>query len=64
MKRKVNLASAIGILLAAAGFAIDAIQGAIEEKERKQLIHDEVEEEVKRYLTKGEDKTEDEEEAE
>ena len=44
MKRKVNLASAIGILRAAAGFAIDAVQSALAEKEQEELIDEKVEE--------------------
>ena len=64
--KKVNLASAIGILLAAAGFAIDAIQSALDEKRQQEYIHECVETEVKKYLTDGEEpKTEEgEEEAE
>ena len=68
MKKKVNLASFIGILLAAAGFAIDAIQSAIDEKRQQEYIHECVETEVKKYLTDGEEPEteteEDEEEAE
>ena len=48
--KRVNLASAIGILLAAAGFAIDAIQSVIAEKEQEKYIDEKVEEKVKLYL--------------
>lgn len=65
--RKFNLASCIGILLAAAGFAIDAIQSAIAEREQEKYIDEKVEEKVKLYLEGGtseEENKEDEEEAE
>lgn len=63
--RKVNLASVIGILLAAAGFAIDAIQSALAEKEQEKYIDEKVEEKVKLYLEGGtSEETEDEEAAE
>ncbi len=62
--RKVNLASAIGILLAAAGFAIDAIQSALAEKEQEKYIDEKVEEKVKLYLEGGtSEETEEDEEA-
>jgi hypothetical protein len=61
--RKVNLASVIGILLAAAGFAIDAVQSALAEKEQERIIDEKVEEKVKQYL-KGSTSEESEEEAE
>lgn len=59
--RKVNLASAIGILLAAAGFAIDAIQSALAEKEQEKYIDEKVEEKVKLYLEGGTSEEENEE---
>lgn len=64
--KKVNLASAIGIFLAAAGFAIDAIQSALAEKEQERIIDEKVEEKVKLYLEGGtpEENEESEEEAE
>lgn len=62
--RKVNLASAIGILLAAAGFAIDAIQSALAEKEQEKYIDEKVEEKVKLYLEGGTSEEENEEEDE
>ena len=65
--KKVNLASAIGILLAAAGFAIDAIQSALDEKRQQEYINEKVEEAVeRRLLGNGEEPEteEDEEEAE
>ena len=64
--KKVNLASCIGILLAAAGFAIDAIQSALAEKEQERIIDEKVEEKVKLYLgnTSEEENEESEEEAE
>lgn len=64
--KKVNLASCIGILLAAAGFAIDAIQSALAEKEQERMIDEKVEEKVKLYLgnTSEEENEESEEEAE
>lgn len=64
--KKVNLASAIGILLAAAGFAIDAIQSALDEKRQQEYINERVEEAVERRLGNGEEPEteEDEEEAE
>lgn len=65
--KKVNLASCIGILLAAAGFAIDAIQSALAEKEQERYINERVKEEVKLQLGAGtteEENEESEEEAE
>lgn len=66
--KKVNLASAIGILLAAAGFAIDAIQSALDEKRQQEYIDEKVEEAVERRLLgngeEPENETEDEEAAE
>lgn len=62
--RKVNLASAIGILLAAAGFAIDAIQSALAEKEQEKYIDEKVEEKVKLYLEGGISEKENEEDEE
>ena len=65
--RKVNLASAIGILLAAAGFAIDAIQSALDERRQQEYIDERVAEAIERRLGNGEEPPEteeDEEEAE
>ena len=64
--KKVNLASCIGILLAAAGFAIDAIQSALDEKRQQEYIDERVEEAIERRLGSGEEPEteEDEEEAE
>lgn len=65
--KKVNLASFIGVLLAAAGFAIDAIQSTLAEKEQERYIDEKVEEKVKLYLEGGtseEENEESEEEAE
>ena len=61
--KRVNLASAIGILLAAAGFAIDAIQSVIAEKEQEKYIDEKVEEKVKLYLEGGTSEEKDDEEA-
>lgn len=62
--KKFNLASCIGILLAAAGFAIDAIQSVLAEKEQEKYIDEKVEEKVKLYLEGGTEESEDEEAAE
>ena len=59
--KKFNLASAIGILLAAAGFAIDAIRGALAEKEQERYINERVKEEVKLQLGAGTTEEENEE---
>lgn len=59
--KKFNLASCIGILLAAAGFAIDAIQSALAEKEQERYIDEKVEEKVKLYLEAGTTEEENEE---
>lgn len=62
--KKFNLASFIGILLAAAGFAIDAIQSALDEKKQQKYIDERVEEAVERRLGNGEEpETEEDEEA-
>lgn len=50
MFRKFNVTSAVGLLITLAGFAIDAIQGAIEEKRQQEYIDERVKEEVKAYL--------------
>lgn len=62
--KKFNLASCIGILLAAAGFAIDAIQSALAEKEQERYIDEKVEEKVKLYLEAGTTEEEENEESE
>ena len=64
--KKVNLASCIGILLAAAGFAIDAIQSALDEKRQQEYIDERVAEAIERRLGSGDETEteEDEEEAE
>lgn len=50
MHKKFNFASAIGILITVAGFAIDAIQSAIAEKRNREYISECVAEEVKKQL--------------
>lgn len=50
MHKRFNFASAIGILITVAGFAIDAIQSAITEKENRKYISECVAEEVKKQL--------------
>lgn len=53
MFRKFNITSAVGLLITLAGFAIDAIQGALAEKRQEELIKECVKEEVKAYLEEG-----------
>ena len=53
MFRKFNVTSAIGLLIMLAGYAIDAIQGAIEQKRMEELVKECVKEEVKAYLEEG-----------